>query len=207
MPTGPEARPLSHHAQAGLGAGTAGLGALLAMVVWVVLTLIGTGQAHFAAQAAKMRRHFAVARHGIRSQAANGRAIHIEGHAAGHHADIAFFQAGCKTGVAGNDAGMACLDTHGVLGERSRQGSLLVQRWFNGNSVVERRSTGRCRNASASKCKYAVCPRLRAFSPACPNLSKPVYLPQQLTHGRRTGTPNAAGAAGWRLQCTPVSAH
>lgn len=96
MPTGPEVRPLSHHAQAGLGAGTAGLGALLAMVVWVVLTLIGTGQAHFAAQAAKMRRHFAVARHGIRSQAANGRAIHIEGHAAGHHADIAFFQAGAK---------------------------------------------------------------------------------------------------------------
>jgi len=108
-------RPLAGHCRACLRAIPAGLGAALAMAVGMSVAFIGAGQAYLAAEPAEMPSHLAVARHGTGRQRADGRAIHIQRHAADHHLDIAFLQAFGKAGIAGGGTGVAGIDAGLVL--------------------------------------------------------------------------------------------
>jgi len=75
------------------------------------LTFVGTSQTHFAAQAAKMLGHFAVARHHVSRQATNRRAVRIQRYTPRHHFDVVFLQALCKACVARYRAGITGINT------------------------------------------------------------------------------------------------
>jgi hypothetical protein len=76
---------------------------------------ISTGVADFSASLAKNAGEFTASRHVTGSQAADLRAVHVQGNAARHRLDISLLQAGGCTIVAGVRAVIASFDTGFVL--------------------------------------------------------------------------------------------
>lgn len=93
-----------------LSATLAGFCAFLAMTHFMLGAFIAASLADIGAELAQRLGELAASCHVRSSHAADLRAIHVQRNAAGHHFYILLLQAGSRTMVARNGAGVACID-------------------------------------------------------------------------------------------------
>lgn len=114
------AAPTTAHAAALLCAAAAHVGAILAVLRFMLSALVSASLANLGAGLADRTGKLAAACHEASRKTANLGAVDIESNAVGHHFDVIFLQAGAGTciagggaSVAGVDAGLELIGSHG----------------------------------------------------------------------------------------------